>query len=71
MDEKDTRLIPGTKREGRAKEKAAWKDSRRAGDRETARKMREKDRKLKGRERKRDRTKKGRERQGVRKDQAS
>lgn len=58
MDEKDTRLILGTKREGRAKEKAAWKDSRRPGDRETARKMRKKDRKLKGRERKRDRTKK-------------
>lgn len=29
MDERDTRLIPGTKREGRAKERAAEIDSRR------------------------------------------
>lgn len=49
MDERDTRLIPGTKREGRAKERAAETDSSRATDRETAaqRKRSARDRKLK------------------------
>lgn len=37
MDKGDTRLIPGTKTEGRAKERAAQRDSGRVGDGETAR----------------------------------
>lgn len=35
MDERDTRLIPGTKTEGRAKERAAERDSGRPRDSET------------------------------------
>lgn len=49
MDGRDTRLIPGTKREGRAKERKAHADSLKGKDGKPARKKRStRDRKLKG-----------------------
>lgn len=56
MDERDTRLIPGTKREGRAKEREQRRETAggRKTERQEGREMCERDRLLKG-ERERDR----------------